>query len=148
MISACEEAMEIMENFPDTEEYHIIEKELQEEIKKAESYLIEMENQFPDLVSIIQMKKAVCTILEERKHEYEQYHKDGFIDDHQLKTSLMGLDERIFAVENLKMGLPEFSYYNLQYPIFASLTSFELEEIMNGSREITHNAGETLYKQN
>lgn len=46
------------------------------------------------------------------------------------------------------MGLPEFSFYNLQYPIFASLSAYELEGIIESSRIVNYRQGEIIYQQN
>jgi len=56
-----------MEGFVSEDEYQQILHELEAEVSKAESYLIDLETQFPEMIGIIQMKNAVCTILKQRK---------------------------------------------------------------------------------
>lgn len=67
LIVAIEEVKEVMESFPIGTEYHKIESELDQEASKAENYLADLETVFPEMIAIIQMKRAVCTILKQRK---------------------------------------------------------------------------------
>lgn len=54
------------------------------------------------------MKKAVCTILKKRKEEYYNYVKNGFMDEGQLKDTLLELDKQLYSLEELELGVPAF----------------------------------------
>ena len=146
LIIVIEEAKETMENFVSEDEYHDILQELEAEVSKAENYLINLETQFPEMIGIIQMKNAVCTILKQRKDEYHEYNANGLIDDGQLKDALVELDKQLYALDELELGVPEFKKESLQYPLFATLNNIELEHVMDQSKIQRFDKGIKLYE--
>ncbi|CAK93443.1 unnamed protein product (macronuclear) [Paramecium tetraurelia] len=147
-IICAEEALKLADNFPmNKEAISIIQEELKKDIEKAQTYFGTLNGSFPEIVRVLQTKKASFSILTHSIEHLQSTQRRGLIDDKEYKILLKDINNKLVKLEShsYDMSLPSFHVVAMQFPIFQEISLTDLDIIKNVAIEKKYALGQVIY---
>ncbi|CAK89999.1 unnamed protein product (macronuclear) [Paramecium tetraurelia] len=149
-IICAEEALKLADNFPmNKEAISIIQEELKKEIEKAQSYFGTLNGSFPEIVRVLQTKKASFSILTHSIEHVQSTQRRGLIDDKEYKILMKDINIKLVKLEShsYDMSLPSFHVIAMQFPIFQEISLSDLDIIKKVAVERKYALGQVIYSK-
>ncbi|CAD8193501.1 unnamed protein product [Paramecium pentaurelia] len=147
-IICAEEALHLADNFPlNKEAISIIQEELKKDIEKAQNYFGTLNGSFPEIVRVLQTKKASFSILTHSIEHLQSTQRRGLIDDKEYKILLKDINNKLVKLEShsYDMSLPSFHVIAMQFPIFQEISLTDLDIIKKVAIEKKYALGQVIY---
>ncbi|CAD8069778.1 unnamed protein product [Paramecium sonneborni] len=149
-IICADEALKLSIHFPmNKEAIQIIQEELKKNIEKAHTYFSTLNGNFPEIVRILQTKKASFSILTHSIQYLQNTQHLGLIDDKVYKILLKDINNKLVKLENhsYQIELPSFHLVTMQFPIFQDLTLIDLDHIKKVALEKKYGIGQIIFSK-
>ncbi|CAD8109667.1 unnamed protein product [Paramecium sonneborni] len=149
-IICADEAIKLSENFPmNKEAIQVIQEELKKDIEKAHAYFGTLNGNFPEIVRILQTKKASFSILTHSIEHLQSTQRKGLIDDKEYKILLKDINNKLVKLEShtYEMELPSFHVIAMQFPIFQDISLSDLDLIKKVAVEKKYSIGQIIYSK-
>jgi len=129
LILSGQETKEITDNLPLKKNVvSKIQEELTSELLKAQTYINDLSESFPEIIKSIHTKRSAMFLLEYQKKFLTNYRNKGYIDEADYLFLRQDLDLKFIKLENMtfKWEAPSFQWFIMEFPIFVTLTPEEL----------------------
>jgi len=125
---------------------------IMEEIEKnrsdAENYILDLQDNFLEIIKTIQCQRAANQILYQQRHFLDDMLHSGQIEEKEYSAIRRKLDRKLNNLDNFKIDwhFPTFNEFVVEFPIFSNLSVDDARNLQRESKQVNFHKGDYLYQ--